>query len=430
MRRMAGWLGFALCGAGLLTTLVIVAQPAPIMFLSTQLRPIAEAQRMRNLILADFPREVDFIAEPPRYFAERVNAEHHGGRHTIDVVGALHAELAPLAQPGALLPLDDLASDLVRRRIPDSLMTLGRLNTVHQLYIPWMQASYIMVANRKALPYLPRGARIDALDYDQFAAWAGRLRQHTGKPLLGFPAGREGLMYRFFEGFLYPSYTGGVVAPFRSPAAEAMWNWFASLWPSVDPASTSYDFMEEPLLSGDVWIAWDHIARVLGALRRRPEDFVAFPAPSGPKGLGYMPVLAGLAVPRGAPDREGAMALIDYLTRPQTQIAGAQTVGFLPVVGSASPPDLDPGVAMAARAVEAMESAANVLPSLPPMGLGERAGELDQVFMNTFRRVVLRGEPPRTVLDDEAEILDRLLRESNAPCWPPDPPSPGICQAQ
>jgi multiple sugar transport system substrate-binding protein len=36
-------------------------------------------------------------------------------------------------------------------------------------------------------------------------------------------------MHRFFEGFLYPSYTGGVVVPFRSEAAEAMWAQFASL---------------------------------------------------------------------------------------------------------------------------------------------------------------------------------------------------------
>ena len=86
-----------------------------------------------------------------------------------------------------------------------------------------MQASYIMVANKAALPYLPRGADINALSYDQLAAWAGTVEQKTGKPLLGFPAGPQGLMHRFFEGFLYPSFTGGVVVPFRSEAAEAMW---------------------------------------------------------------------------------------------------------------------------------------------------------------------------------------------------------------
>jgi multiple sugar transport system substrate-binding protein len=59
---------------------------------------------------------------------------------------------------------------------------------------------------------LPGGADINALSYDQLAAWASTLQQKTGKRLLGFPAGPQGLMYRFFEGYLYPSYTGGALS--------------------------------------------------------------------------------------------------------------------------------------------------------------------------------------------------------------------------
>ena len=56
----------------------------------------------------------------------------------------------------ALAPLDDLAGRLAGRGIPDPLLTLGKFGTAHQLYIPWMQAGYIMVANKQALPYLPK----------------------------------------------------------------------------------------------------------------------------------------------------------------------------------------------------------------------------------------------------------------------------------
>ena len=178
---------------------------------------------MRNLILKGFPREVDYITEQPQQFLVRIEAEQEGGTHTIDVVGALHGELQPLMSIDALVPLDDLAGSLTGRGIPERLLTLGKFGTAHQLYIPWMQASYIMVANRAALPYLPRGADINALSYDELAAWADTIQQKTGKRLLGFPAGPQGLMHRFFEGFLYPSYTGGVVVPFRSETAEAMW---------------------------------------------------------------------------------------------------------------------------------------------------------------------------------------------------------------
>ena len=430
MRRISAWLSFSLCAAGLLTALADAAQTERLIFLSTQLRPIEEAQKMRNLILEDFPREVDYVTEQPQQFSARIEAEQEGGAHTIDVVGAPHGELQPLARLDALVPLDDFAAKLTGRGIPEPLMALGKLGTAHQLYIPWMQASYIMVANKAALPYLPDGADINALSYDQLAAWARAIEQKTGKRLLGFPAGPQGLMHRFFEGYLYPSYTGGVVVPFRSAAAAAMWTQFASLWKSVNPNSTSYKFMQQPLLSGDVWIGFDHIARVLDALRQKPDEFVAFPAPAGPKGRGYMPVLAGLAVVKGAPDMSGAMALIDYLTQPQTQIVTARSVGFFPVVKTELPPDLDPGLKMGAAAIEKMQSAKDALAALPPIGLGQRGGEFDKVFMDTFQLVVLHGQKPRAVLDREAETLNRLMTETGARCWQPDPPSTGACQAQ
>src|SRR5262252_8177648 len=419
MRGVWAWLRFWFHAAGLLTATVVAAHAEHLIFLSTQLRPIEETQKMRNLILKDFPREVDYITEQPQQFPVRIETEQKSGTHTMDVVGALHGELKPLAPLEALAQLDDLATGLAGRGIPSGLLTLGKLGTAHQLYIPWMQASYVMVANRKALAYLPAGTDINALSYDELAIWASTLQQKTGKRLLGFPAGPQGLMHRFFEGFLYPSYTGGIVVPFRSEAAEAMWVQFASLWKSVNPNSTSYNFMQQPLLSGDVWIGFDHIARVLDALRQKPDEFVAFPAPAGPKGRGYMPVLAGLAVAKGAPHPKEATALIDYLSRAETQILTARSVGFFPVVKAALPADLDPGIRMGADAIAKMQSAKDALPALAPVGLGQRGAEFDRVFLETFQLIVLRGQEPRPVLDQEAETLKRLMSETSAPCWQP-----------
>jgi len=427
MQRVSAWLCLSL-GVGLQVTIADAAQTERLIFLSTQLRPIEEAQKMRNLILRDFSQEVDYITEPPQRFPMRVEAARRTGMHTLDVVGALHGELQQLVPLDALVPLDDLAGKLTTRGIPSPLLTLGKFGTAHQLYIPWMQASFVMVANKRALPYLPSGADINALSYDQLATWASTLQQQTGKRLLGFPAGPQGLMHRFFEGFLYPSYTGGVVVPFRSEAAEAMWTQFASLWRSVNPSSTGYNFMGQPLLSGDVWIGFDHIARLLDALREKPGEFVAFPAPAGPEGRAYMTVLAGLGVMKGTSDVGKAMALIDYLTQPATQIVTARAVGFFPVVNANLPPDLDPGLKMGAAAIASMQSSNDALPVLPPSGFGPRDAEFDKVFLDTFQLIILRGQKPHAVLDREAERLNRLMTEAGVPCWRPDPPSTGACQ--
>jgi multiple sugar transport system substrate-binding protein len=403
------------------------ARADDLVWLSTQLRPIEEASKVRDVILKGSPVKPAYVVDEPAPFTVRLQAEQQTGHHTTSLIGALHGELQPFAPTGGLMPLDDLAKSLADRGIPDKLMALGRFGTPHQLYIPWMQATYFMAANKKALPYLPKGADLNALTYDQLAAWAEAIHAKTGQRRLGFPAGPKGLMHRFFEGFLYPSYTGGVVTPFRSAAAEDMWGKFASLWKSVNPNSTNYNFMQEPLLSEDVWIGFDHVARLLDALTQKPNDFVTFPAPSGPKGRAYMPVIAGLAIPKGAPDVKGAEDLIRFLTLPATQITTAQQVGFFPVVNAKLPSDLSPGLKLAVGAINATQQAKDALPALLPLGLGAKGGEFDKVFLDAFQLIVLRGQPVKAVLDRQAATLRKIMTETAAPCWSPDAPSTGAC---
>src|SRR6516162_51742 len=126
MRRVSAWLSFSLSVIVLLSAIADAAQTEPLIFLSTQLRPIAEAQKMRNLILKDFSQEVDYITEPPQRFPMRVEAARRTGMHTLDVVGALHGELQQLVPLDALVPLDDLAGKLTTRGIPSPLLTLSK----------------------------------------------------------------------------------------------------------------------------------------------------------------------------------------------------------------------------------------------------------------------------------------------------------------
>jgi multiple sugar transport system substrate-binding protein len=418
----------ALSAALLALSLTGAARAAePIVFMSTQLRPIEAAQQMRTVILKDFPSSVDFVPEQPPEMVVRMQAEIETNKHTVSLLAGVHGELQPLVPKGILMPLDDVAAALKDRGFAPDLMALGKFGTGRQLFIPWMQATYIMVANKKALPYLPAGADINTLTYAQLDEWAANVQKATGRRLLGFPAGPTGLMHRFFEGFLYPSYTGGVVTTFRSAEAVTAWTDFAKLWKTVNPNSTNYNFMQEPLLTGDVWIAFDHIARMIDALTKKPDDFVAFPAPSGPKGRGWMPVLVGLAIPKGAPDVAGAKALIGYLTRSNVQIATAEIAGFFPVTAVTLPPDLNPGMKLAVTAIERTEAAKDGIAALLPVGLGTKSGEFDKLYLDTFQRIVLRGEEPRAVLDQQGEALAELMRETGAPCWRPDPPSQGAC---
>lgn len=403
---------------------------AETIFLSTQLRPIEEATAVRNVILKDLQAPVEYVVEEPPQFAVRMEAERQAGKHTISLVGALHGELSPIAAKDGFVPLDDLAKELQDKGMPKALLDLGKLGTDKQQYIPWMQATYVMAANKQALQYLPEGADINKLTYDQLIEWGRKMQAETGQPRIGFPAGPKGLMARYFQGYFYPSFTGGVVRPFKSQDAAKGWESFKQLWAVVNPNSTNYNFMQEPLLADEIWVAWDHIARLKEAIASQPDQYVIFPAPAGPKGRGYMPVVAGLAIPQGAPDEAGAKTVIEHLTKPETQILTAQNVGFFPTVDAKLPSDVEPGIAMLAAGVDATQQAPDAVISLLPVGLGDRGGEFNKVYMDTFQRIVIRGEPVADVLNQQASNLSKLMGEAGAPCWAPDAASQGPCPVE
>ena len=393
-------------------------------FFSTQFVPVEEQEKFRA-ILNTGGFDVTGSEEGP--LLDIVLA----GGGQVDVVGALHGTFPPLARADAMQNMIDIADDLsATRDFAQAYLETGLLGTDDFLYyVPWMQATYIMAADKQALEYLPSGADVNALTWEQFGEWCQNLMDQTGSARCGLP--HAGLFHRFLEGYLWPSFTGGMVSNFQSSDAMEMLAWVRdSLWPAVNPQSINYEFMQEPLLAGEVWVAFDHTARLLDAFNQKPDDFVAFPAPAGPAGRGFMPVVVGLGIPADAPHPDAAADLVDFLTRPDVQGEVLKDLGFFPVVSGVDFSGLPAGVAIEAETVTAQSSASDALPALLPVGLGERGGEINQIFRNAFDRVVLNGEDIDTVLADEAGNLQALMDETGAPCWAPDPASTGPCQVK
>ena len=420
-------LRFELAGAvsGIAIICSAVAAQADVLFWSTQARPAEEAQAMREVVLSGSDIAVDYQPNEIGPWLTRLQAEGQAGTGTIGLLGSLHGDFAAL-DPAMLAPLDDLGLSASS----ETFNELSKLGTDTMKYIPWMQATYVMAANKKALPYLPEGADIDALTYDQLIEWSANVQEGEGRPLFGFPAGPKGLKHRFFQGYLYPSYTDGVVRTFASAEAETAWQKFLELWDHTNPASTNFSFMQEQLLSDDAWIVFDHTSRLAQAFNERPDDFVAFPAPAGPTGRGFMPVLAGLAIPSTAADMEDVKSVISYMMQPETQIATLRATNFFPVVEVELPDDLPPAVQATGAAIAAMSAAEDANPGLLPAGLGDQGGEFDRIFVDTFERIVLARQPIRAVLDDQKTRLNDIMQETGAPCWAPDAASDGPCPVE
>src|SRR5215217_7926364 len=174
--------------------------------------------------------------------------------------------------------------------------------------------------------------------------------------------------------------------------------------------------MQEPLGSGQVTVAWDHVARLVDAPKAKPDQWMMVPAPSGPKGLGYMAVLVGLGIPKGAPDVDKTKDLIKALSQPDTQIELLRQNAFFPTVKAEIPTDLSPAIRLEADAVKQQQAAAKAIVSLPPVGLGKRDGEMSKIFRDAFTAIVLNGADIQKTLDAQAKNMQTILDETKVSC--------------
>jgi multiple sugar transport system substrate-binding protein len=427
--------GGALATAGLLSDRALSALAADagnVTFYSNQLATVAESEAFRNTLVKGFQGKVTAIfATSDAEFDNRVKAEARAGKGTVDLLGALHGNFSTLEDKNILVDLSDLVKEFSsgKTTIRKDFMTLGKVGTNKQYYIPWMQATYVCVANKKVLPLLPKGANINRLTYGQYNQWAKAIKARYGART-GFPASANGLIHRFFQGYQIPSFSGGTVTTFKQPLAAASWRWMDAIWQNVHPQSLTYGFMQDPLLAEEVMLAWEHVARLRNALLTRPDAFVVFPAPIGPKGLGYMPVLAGLAIPKSAPNPAGAKALLRHLLSVSTQAKTLSAVGFYPVVAGRLSKQISPGLRAQSNAVKIMQGSPKALPALLPIGLGSEGGNFNTVYRDTFTRIVIRDESVQSVLNDQGAKLQAIMDKTGAPCWKPDPPSNGACKVK
>ena len=399
-----------------------------IIWASTQLNPAQEQAFVKNELLPPFTQEtginVEFVAIKYSDLYTRLESEMTAGKVTIDVIGELHGGLDMFASKGWLMDLSQFGALPGRTFIPQ-LEEFSQLYGI-KAYVPWMTATYVMVVNKEAFNYLPDGLTMDDVvrgtdkwTYDALLAWARKLYEETGSPKLGFPAAPDGLFVRFLHGYIYPAFTGAQVKNFDSPEAIEMWNYLRELWQYVHPSSTTWKAMAEPLLRGEVWIAWDHTARVKDAILQKPDQFVVVPVPKGPHGRAYILVVAGLAIPKNAPHPQEAWKLIEYLTRPEVQAKVLENVGFFPTVQEASAQVTDPGIKVLVDGVNSQLTAPDSLVAMIP-SLGARGGDFKNIYLTAFERIVINGEDPAQVLPELKQQLDQIFQETGAPLPPPD----------
>jgi multiple sugar transport system substrate-binding protein len=395
--------------------------------LSTQHTPTKEADAFRQILKAADPSlTVNFNPGDTTTTVSQVKSQVQAKSVRVNAFLGIHSDLSTLG-PDNLEDVSGLVGELGSAGISDGNLALSKIGTDKNYYVPVEQATYVLAVNKKALAWLPAGADVNSLTYDQLLAWAKAGKAaNGGKAVFGLPAGPKGLLHRFTQGYLYPSFTGGLVTTFRSPDAVTAWQYFKELWSVTAPASTNVDFMQEPLAAGQVLIGWDHVARLVDAPKDKPDDWLMVPAPQGPKGRGYLAILNGVGIVKGSPDQDRTKQLIKALVKPDVQLSVLRQLAFFPTVKASIPNDLPPAVKLESDAVA--KTQVGGLLSLPSVGMGAADSKFTKVFKDCFTAIVLGRAGVQQTLDAQARTMQQLITEAGAPCWVPDPKSSGPCQ--
>jgi len=391
-------------------------------FASTQMVPAAEQIFAKSVLVKGFSDDsgikVEFIPmESPDLFT-RLSAEVSAQKVTISLVGELHGGLDLM---NTKVLLDDLSGISLPNRtfikaLEDYSVLAGK-----KVYVPWMQATYVMAVNKKAFQYLPAGLKVEDVTgasekwtYDALLNWSKNLNDAFKGPKLGFPMGPKGLWHRFLHGYIYPSFTGYQAAAFDSLRAVKLWEYLKELRPYVHPSSSVWESMDEPLLKEEVLIAWDHTARVKNAVVEKPEDFVIVPAPRGPQGRGYITVAVGLAIPVGAPQKDNAVKLIDYLTSPDIQVKMLENIGFFPTIKEAEGVIPEGPLKILATGVLAQSGSPDSVIALIP-SLGAKGGEFSAAYRDAFTKIVIEGADIETTITTAGDKLRAIFKEIGVP---------------
>ncbi len=413
---------FGLVLALILSVSALSFAGSKINFASTQMHPASEKEFMVGTLLKGFTKEsgieVNFIALPYSDILSRLTAEEKTKKVTISVVGDLHGGMDVMAANGFL-------SDLSGLTLPyrTFISTLDKYSVINgkKVYIPWMQATYVMVANKKAYDYLPEGLTRDDImkasdkwTYDALLAWAKDLNDKLGGPKFGLPMAPKGLFHRFLHGYLLPSFTGYQAKEFASKDGVAAWEYMKKLVKYIHPTSSTWTAMDEPLMKEEVLLAWDHTARVKSAIVQAPDKFDVIPVPRGPKGRGYIIVAVGLAIPEGAPQKEAAEKLIEYLTRPKVQIMVLEKVGFFPTVKQAAGALPEGALKVLAKGVVAQSSAPDSIVAMIP-NLGKKGGIFTNTYREVFKKVVLGNANIEKEVQKAGAKLTKLFKEAGIP---------------
>ncbi len=383
-----------------------------LVFSSRLWSPPNEQEFIRNEIIAPFEAEygvtVDFSILSDNDIMDQVKVQKESGNITTDVIIIHNSNMYEWLDAGYVADMTPYVTNWTDRHYMETF-SANTNRDGKQYFLPTAADVYLLLANKKALPYLPAGASTDSLTWEQYAAWANAIKAGEGEGkvcVTGIPM--KSLVYMF--GGVGLSYGAGF-PDINSPEAVKAWEIYASMYDAFSPGIFNVDNCTDPMQREESWLTVFHNARAGQAYASNETAFVLGPAPSGPKGIGSIAGSSGFAIVEGAPHYDLAVEFIKYMTSPKVQVKASKgTGGFIPPVEES----------LAFLGNEALDEVINkallvlnngVVSGVPGSDYQDW-GAVKQVFDDVFKDMIINGDGTvnQAMLDEAAAKLEALKK--------------------
>jgi multiple sugar transport system substrate-binding protein len=407
MKKFSSIMVIVLVGALLLTA----CQPAEegpgatLVFSSRLFSPPREQEFFINEIIKPFEEEhnvvVNFQIIDDQTLLDRAEVQQTTDHVTTDIVVAHNSRMPEWIEAGWVEDLTDIVAGWDDRTFSEAFAQ-DTNSGGSQYFLPVGADVYLLLANNKALPYLPDGVDIDAITWDQYADWAVAIAEGEGEGkvcITGIPA--KSWIYQFGGSGL--SYGAGFP---DAGSAGAMGAW--KVWEKIGmaggfvPSVLNVENCVDPMQREESWLTVFHNARAGQVYASNETQFTLGPAPVGPEGIGTIAGVSGYAIMKGSANYDLAVDFLEYLTRPDIQVKLAKgTGGFIPPVEEARDYLGDEAID------EVINKAVLVLNqgivSGVPAGNYQDWGAVKQCFDDLFEDTLLAGLEVTQARADEAE---------------------------
>jgi multiple sugar transport system substrate-binding protein len=395
---------------------VEVEVPVPtktLVFSSRLFSPPREQEYFINEVIKPFEEEhgvtVNFQIIDDQTLLDRAEVQQTTDHVTTDIVVAHNSRMPEWIDAGWVEDLTDVVAGWDDRTF--SAAFEGDTNKDgKQYFLPVGADVYLLLANNKALDYLPDGVDLDSITWEQYAAWGAAIAEGEGEGkvcITGIPA--KSWIYMF--GGTGLSYGAGFPDVNSAGAMDAwkVWETIGTAGGFV-PTVLNIDSCVDPMQREESWLTVFHNARAGQVYASNETQFTLAPAPTGPVGTGSIAGVSGYAIMKGSANYDLALQFLEYLTRPDVQVKIAKgTGGFIPPVQEAIDYLGDEAIdEVINKAVLVLE---NGVVSGVPAGNYQDWGAVKQCYDDIFEDTILAGaEVTQERLDEGQACVDALLK--------------------